>query len=131
MVPIVWTEFYKWLMECLDPSFTDGFCNLTLITSFDEFGIFQHLQVFNVGFAFYPTLQFHLNSSFFLIWTMVTCELKPTSLVILSISTVHNVSIPFLFLFWLLWSICFYKLLVTTIDISISYHTFGFLNTNL
>ncbi len=107
-------------------SFVTGSCNLVWVASFvlrisfDEFDIFPTPP--DVCYRFYIFPYFATWFGFVLssILILFTCESKPTSLVILSISTIFNVSILFLFWFWLLWSIYLYKFLGTILDMLVS-----------
>ncbi len=102
MVLFVWTKFYIGLLNCFDMSFVTGSCNLVSVASsilkrsYHEFDIFP--TPLNVCYRFYifPCFATSFGFVFSLVLIMFACESSPTVLVILSISTVLNVSILFL-----------------------------------
>jgi len=134
MVSLSWTRFWAWFMDYINSSFMTRFCDLTTATSSllkrssNEFGIFSTPLDVCCGFCIlsYSVTAFRFILSSVL--TLFACESELTSPVILSISIL---SILLLSYFWLLWSICFCKLLLTTLNIFVSYYMFGFLNTDM
>jgi hypothetical protein len=122
--------FCTWLMDCFNPSFTSGFYDFTLITSSllrkssYEYDIFSTLPNLHCGFYIF----FCFATSFILVLSLIlflfAYELKLVYLIILSISIIFNV-LNILSWFWLLWSIYILNLFITTLDIFVSYYTFG------